>query len=128
MSRPPIPLPEINGNIQPSSLREMSEVEAAWVGAVVDTDGCVYRNRNVTVPFTTVSVVNTSLELISALLRVTGTGSIYYRARGWTRWGERKTPTLTWAVGGRKTIRALLERIAPYSTKAQQHLEEAKAI
>ena len=122
MSQPPIPLPEIHGNIQPNSLRDMSEVEAAYIGAAIDTDGCIYLNKNVRLPYVTVSFVNTNLELISAFLRVTGVGSLHHRPTGHGWRGN--TPTWTWAIGRRNTVSALLKRIAPYSTKAQRRLRE----
>ena len=111
----------------PNLLREMTEVEATYVGGMIDADGCIYVDAARGYRYVRVLVCNINLDIISALLRATGTGGVYYKFTGLPGWGkERKTPIWTWEIGSRATVRALLERIASYSTKAQERLEELR--
>jgi len=63
------------GGHQCSDIRRMPEVERAYVGALIDTDGCVYQRaaprRGWTVEFLSMDV-----ELISAILRAVGRGHV----------------------------------------------------
>ena len=100
-----------------TSLRLMSEVEAAYVGALVDGEGCI-RNQDVHSRGggRSVSVVvgNTELELISALLRITGIGVV---CKDKPQLG--RLPFWRWGVYAIEDTKSLLRRIAAYSLKAQ---------
>jgi hypothetical protein len=101
----------------------MSDVEAAWVGAFVQADGCVHLrrwragdNRPQRGPGRTdpaqIVVSQKDVEAISTLLRVTGVGVVRYYVK----------PTgaiYSWTVTARNDVAALLEQIAPYCEKAQ---------
>jgi len=71
-------------NLQPCSVREMSDVEAAWVGAIIEGEGCVYyhKNHEADAGRWRLTVANTDLEIISALLRLTGVGHVTRQTKG----------------------------------------------
>lgn len=97
------------GTYQPSNLRTLSEVEAAWFGAVLDTDGCINLLSSTQWRITVGAV---DLELISGLLRVTGTGTIqYYNCPG-------KQEFWVWTAAKQAEVPALLQRCQLYSRKA----------
>jgi hypothetical protein len=100
------------------TLREMSEPEAAWVGAMLDAEGSI---RISTSGYPTLQVVNTNPEILSALLRATGIGRIYWRKPSVVY--QARLPVFQWLVQQRDNARALLTRIQTYSMKAQRALE-----
>ena len=98
-------------------IRNMVEVERAYVGAAIDTDGTACLCGK----YWRISVTNSELEIISALLRATGTGSVYLRPR------ENQTLNATkncwmWSISKQADILVLARQCAPYSTKLQKIL------
>jgi len=91
------------------SLRAMSAVEAAYVGALVDTDGCVDCSSG----YWHIQFANNEVELVAAPLRLTGVGRIQYR---------RRTGSWEWKVGRINDVRALMEQLQPFSLKIQRAL------
>ncbi|KKK88666.1 hypothetical protein LCGC14_2740840 [marine sediment metagenome] len=59
-------------------MRIMKPEEAAWVGAMVEAEGSVFPNRTRWGDYWQVRVSNTDLEIISALFRATGEGTVIY--------------------------------------------------
>ena len=120
--------PQNRGNIRAARLgsyitmsaRNMTEPERAWVGAMVDAEGSVLqsidtRNR---LPHWRLSVEMLEPEYMSALLRATGVGNIYYRRRP-----QRQHPFFTWGVWRYLDILSLARQCAPYSIKLQRVLK-----
>ena len=97
-------------------LKPMLDIEAAYVGALIDTDGCVtyVGGRYWHILFT-----NTEVELVSNALRLTGTGRISYRHRG----GHYKD-IWKWGVYRGGDVAALMKRLKPYSLKVQRALDK----
>ena len=86
----------------------MTEPEAAWVGAFIEADGsvCLSRGRKAAA---NIAVTQKDIEPISALLRLTGVGRVYLdRNRIWQ-----------WVVCAQGDVAQIIQRILPYSTKAQ---------
>lgn len=99
---------------KPSSLREMSEVDAAWIGAMVEGEGCITNTpSNYTFPYRLV-VCSTSVETIATLLRLTAVGTIHTRP---SKPGYKSL--WVWSVDRQNDIRALLRYISPYLTDKQ---------
>ncbi len=103
----------------PSRLRNMTEVEAAYLGAMIDGEGCITNSGR---GHRQIKFGNTDIELISACLRATGIGGIELRLPR----GLSKLPLWIWNVGRAQEIEDLCRRIAPYSMKAQRELEDEK--
>ena len=104
----------LNNNLLSNQAREMSSVEAAYVGAMLDGEGTVsIRKRSASF-----SIGNSELELISAFLRATGCGGIYYSP---VKEGA-NLPGWAWAVGSRLTLESLAIQLAAYSIKAQKYI------
>lgn len=89
-----------------STVRFLSDCEAAWIGAMVEAEGCV------TISPTNVRVVvaNTDVEIISTCLRLVGDGSVCLQQMGVNR------PVWTWYLGKLYGLTALAPQIAPYMT------------
>ncbi len=98
-----------------SELREMSDIEAAYIGALVDTDGCV---PHVSERYWYVFFDNTEIELVANVLRITGVGRVHYRPR------ERYKDMWCWGVCRKRDVMALMQRLRPYSLKIQRALEK----
>ena len=63
-----------------STARQMTAVEAAWVGAMIEAEGHIglrSRGEGYT-PAANFCVTNTSIEILSTLLRLTGVGRVYF--------------------------------------------------
>lgn len=106
-------MPKGEKQLAPLTLRSMTDVEAAWVGAMIEAEGTIrktYSGQAIHVP-------NTDAEVLSALLRATGIGCVYPKTKNI---GTRDI--FQWVVQQRINVQALLERIAPYSMKAQRAL------
>jgi len=100
-------------------LRDMSEAERAYVGAFIDTDGCVMRRKGTA--YWAVSFVNMEIELIAALLRATGRGKVRLlpkHVRGQTHY------VWEWALWCQREIRQLALACVYHSVKLQKVLKE----
>jgi len=110
--------------LRSSSVRQMSNVEAAYVGAMIDGEGYFGHYAPTGLRRAcqhNVMVVNTDLEIISALVRATGLAGVgmkndsaLTRKRAWL-----------WYSAAINSLVDLAKQIAPYSFKAQRFLEEA---
>lgn len=101
-------------------MRDMSEVECAYIGALVDGEGCVCQTRD-KYRYWQVRVGNTDPELISVLLRATGAGCVYGQAKN-SAWGTK--PISVWQLAKQNDVLCLARRCAPFSFKLQRILEE----
>lgn len=113
-------------NLTAPKLRQMSIVETAWMGAMVEADGHVTivrsLGKNHVMPSVHVAVTNADPEIMSACLRVTGTGSVF-RKKPPTNLRETK-PCYRWNIQAWLDALGFLRRIRPYSMKAQQALND----
>lgn len=100
---------------KPSEIRAMSEPERAWVGAMIDADGCVglYKRANT---LWQVQLVNTNVEIISALLRTVGTGSVSYRKTK----KRNHHDSVCWSINAQASVEDLAWQCWPYSQKLQE--------
>lgn len=121
----------------PSSVREMSPVEAAWMGAIFEGEGSgvvgVYRTgaRRKLQNTIRACVANSDPEVLSACLRLTGAGRIYYRAVNHAavqRLIPSAKPMYQWWLGRKNDALDFLRQIAPYSWKAEGTLQRVQAL
>ena len=113
---------------KPRKVRTLSDVEAAWVGAMIDGEGSIYRcvGRS---PYR-MDFANTEVELVATMLRLVGSGCVGY-VNG--KPSERRAfikhikDAWRWYLYPINDIAALLEQIAPYSIKAQKWLPDVLA-
>lgn len=91
-------------------IKEMSPVEAAWVGAIIEGEGHALKGNT---PSGSIRVTNTDVEIISALLRVTGVGNVYLKPE------KVNKDCWVWDVSASADVLSLAEQIAPYSVKAR---------
>ena len=117
---------------QPSSVKEMTEIEAAWMGALLEGEGTAevawYPTRQGSGRYTPrirASVVNTDPELMSACLRLVGTGSVSPRSPREGSFGKHKQQ-FVWTLQARNSVLDFFHRVAPYSMKAQDALTRWK--
>jgi len=91
----------------------MSDVEQAWVGALIEGEGCVRKHSNKGETFHwRIVVANTSAEILSALVRATGIANIYLTANP----GK---PCFQWQVYRQADVADLVRQCSPYSEKCQ---------
>ena len=111
---------------QSNDLRLMSDVEAAWIGALVDGEGSVcyivHPGQGRSTRRFDVGVVNTEVELLSACLRLTQCGSVYHKPASPKGPFAETRPCFAWKISRWSPALALLRRIRPYSLKAQAGL------
>lgn len=102
----------------PSRVRQMTLAEAAWVGAIIEGEGTILTHEG-TRQITSITVWNNDVELISTLLRFTGTGAVAPRNYA-TKF---KSNTLSMEMEGSKTTRGCRpsssrSRLAYFETRA----------
>ena len=92
---------------QALTVREFSEIEAAWLGAFIEADGSAFV-RDKTYP--NVLVSQKEVEIISACLRITQVGNVQLD----------KGICWRWTVSTYKNAVYVAQRCAPYSMKCQR--------
>lgn len=106
--------------------RELSTIEAAWIGGLFEGEGCItphqVRNGRTTWEL---SLSSTDVETISTLLRVTGTGTITYKTV--ESMAIATKPQLRWTINGANDIKALLPQIIPFLLSKRERAYEAMA-
>lgn len=92
----------------------MRDVEAAYLGALIDTDGCVpcYLGR-----YWHITFYNNEIELVANALRLTGVGRVHHSKQGGWIWG----------VYRNEDVMPLMQRLQSYSLKIQRALEKINA-
>lgn len=94
----------------PSSVREMTAVEAAWVGALIEGEGSMIAHPRGRTTWA-VTVQSTDVETIATLLRLTGAGLVYSK-----RVPDGRKPQWSWEVRRKFDVRDLLYQVCPYLT------------
>lgn len=105
---------------RPSRVRQMTPVEAAWVGAMVEGEGSLYlhkASRNFHL-----AVGNTEVETISTLLRFTNDGTVYCQRPA--EKNVRRKILWIWSVTAQEAITDILRQVIPYLTGKQEHAIE----
>ena len=103
--------------LQPSTVREMKPVQAAWVGAMVEGEGSLgikQENRTQGIyrrPY--LSAVNTSVETIATLLRFIGDGTVHLASNGVNY------PVWAYQLVKKRSLVQLLPQILLYLTEKQ---------
>ena len=110
--------------MRPCQVREMSDAEAAWVGAIIDAEGWVLIQPIYKVNAVRISVGNTEPEIISGLLRATGVGTVCHHKRS----KPHHLPMFQWTANAWNDVMAIAKRCAPYSMKAQKVLAQSRRI
>ena len=112
--------------------RTMTDVEAAWMGAMVEGEGHYFlhppdsKSRNVGLRIG-VAVTNTDPEIMSACLRLTQTGKVDYKGFANSRIATARKPCYRWAIQAWTDTLNVLRQLRPYSMKAQAALNEIGA-
>lgn len=105
-------------------MRVLSSVEAAWLGALVEGEGCVqitYRSKEGRSDCWRVYVGSTEIETISTILRLVGDGKIYCvfptklaRKILWK-----------WQLSSKQAVHDFMCQLRPYLiTKGDKYFEE----
>ena len=104
------------GTGAPPTVRHLSDVEVAWLAAMIDTDGYItLRSNNARRrPFVVIGVANTDVEIISTALRLAGAGTV---VGGMTPLGTKML--WQWRLWGRKDTASLLQQLRSMSIKIQ---------
>ena len=97
----------------------MNETECAYVGAMIDGEGWFTEGKSWGKIVTRrLGLGNTNLEIISAMLRATGVGTVSLAS--WRRFG--KLPLWIWQVQRQGNLNEIARQCAPFSTKCQNWL------
>lgn len=96
----------------------MRDVEAAWVAAMIEAEGSVVVAPPHSLHRAKITLINADAEVLSALLRLTGTGSCYAASMG--RMKLSRKPLFVWSVQAWHDIIDLVHQCAPYSMKLQR--------
>lgn len=94
----------------------MTEAERAYVGALIDADGCVSKHGS----GLRITFANTNLELISALLRAVGRGNVRLLNGPYRRKNPSWKRFWAWELGCQIEVRELAQQCFPYSQKLQR--------
>src|SRR3990167_2254942 len=97
--------------MHPSSLREMTEVEAAWVGATIEAEGTISR-RTQKPQIIEIRVGSSSVETIATLLRLRGVGTVYLHSSAASP--LTKKTIWDWVVFRKLDSLALISAVSPY--------------
>ncbi len=110
-------------NFRPSTIKQMTEVEAAVAGSMIDTDGCIRRIRNKKgskmaweVQFT----AQTLPALAYDLLEITGGGKVCMHI-------HKGKEVYSWYIQRLFSIIDLAIQIAPWSYKASDALQKLES-
>ncbi|KKN19513.1 hypothetical protein LCGC14_0945000 [marine sediment metagenome] len=104
----------------------MTEVEKAWIGAMLQADGCVSRfgEQGRGYKYWRFTFTNTDIELVSTVLRLTGMGGVSYHPPPPLRPdGYPRSEWWTWELANQPKVNQLAQDLAPYCTKARKVLE-----
>ena len=101
---------------RPRKAKEMPITERAYVGAMMDAEGCISPHSEWPRSWI-MQVSNTEVELISALLRATGVGRVYYDARDRNVLSRKEI--WLWMVQPYNDVLAIVRQLQPFSIKAQ---------
>ena len=101
-----------------SNVKAMTEAERAYVGAMLDGEGWVAMTSGGG-PY--ISIGNTEVEIIAALLRATGAGTVYYSPPPAHRGN---LDSYRWSVVRINEARDIARQVQEYSQKAQRLLTE----
>jgi hypothetical protein len=112
-------------------IKQMTEGQAAWVGAMIEAEGCVHlypagKSRS-TREHVHISVVNTDVEVISTLLRFVGAGTVTFYPPRPGALGKKNC--WKWRLSRQHQVRALAPQVSPWMTvkgqKMVDHLVDA---
>ena len=107
---------------RPCRVRPMEPCEAAYVGAMIDAEGSfLIGKQRCGSPAYRVTVANTEVEILSAMLRATGTGRIALHPPSPGSFG-RKT-CFVWGAAAYNDVVEIAQQVVRWSTKAQRFLE-----
>ncbi len=103
-------------NRRPSRMKEITEVEAAWIGSMIEGEGSALMRHTEWYDHPMVVVVNTDPEIHSVFLRILGMGSIFYKKP------EKIShkPCFVWNCTRYNEVVDLLKACKKYSMKLQR--------
>ena len=102
---------------RPSTVRTMTEIERAWVGAFIEADGCAFvRHQPERSDHIVITITQKEIDPIATCLRVTGAGRVHL---------DMRVNIWFWSVSRLNDARELAIQCAPYSWKLQRVLEES---
>ena len=113
------------GGLKASTVRTLTQVEAAWIGAMIEGEGSIgwvrpkKNDAKRLNPY--LSLVNTSVEVIATMLRLTGDGNI-----GLDSCHGRKghKPVWSYQLNKQKALRVLLPQLIPFLADKTERAEE----
>ena len=109
--------------------RDLTEIEAAWLGAMVEGEGSVIWRKSATCrrrSQAVLQVCNSDVEVIATCLRLAGTGCVYLRTM--TKQPPHWKPVWFWLVSAQRDIVYLLSRIHPYLTSKQERARDIVSV
>ena len=112
------PMTRYGAQRRPSRINTMTGIEAAWVGAIIEGEGSVMEKHGSLRPRWRVMVANTDPEIMSALLRLTGSGSICCTVDRKGTLGTK--PVYRWELAAVEDVLHLVRQCSPYSMKLQR--------
>jgi len=100
-----------------SRVRQMTDVEAAWIGALIEGEGSIWWVKTKRHTWPAVNVSNTDPEIISALLRTTGVGSVHHQKTPTNALIQGAKPCYIWMAQAQREAADIIRQCAPYSMK-----------
>jgi hypothetical protein len=107
-------------------VNELTDVEAAWLAAIIDGEGCItYENPNwqgdgKVYVYVRVQVANTCLALLERVEEITNVGRVNTRSNR----AAHHTTCYVWTVGGDRA-KEILRRVMPYLIVKAEVAEKA---
>lgn len=107
--------------LAPSYVRDLTEVEAAWIGAMIEGEGGLY--LTVRRPHGALCVVNTEVETVATVLRLIGAGCIHMMPP--TPNGRQRTLAWKWGTDRQRVIHDILRQVVPFLTGKKELAQRA---
>ncbi len=105
-----------------SRVREMTSVEAAWVGAMLEGEGSIappYRGQCSGI----MTIYSTEVETIATCLRLVGDGGVQFRLPRPTPERKSHKPQWMWVLTGVLPVQDFLRQVVPYLTSKRDRAE-----
>ena len=110
------------GTPRQATIRQMTDVEAAWMGAMLEGEGSVMLlpHHSSRKPFVRAVITNTDPEIMSACLRLTNAGRVNRGQDNRSSLVRETKICFAWAIQAWNDVMSFLQQVRPYSMKAQQ--------
>ena len=112
----------LDPRFQSSGVLTMDSVQAAWVGAMLEAEGCICVRKDKRRGYDGVqlTVTNTEMKTLERCLAFVGAGRIVPQSKATAAQSLGNKPVFLWIITRRREIRDLLCQVIPHLTGKQE--------